>query len=147
MAHDPMAHDETCNCVSRRTVLKGAAAAAVGAAVITAAGPAEEAIAAVRKGTDLGPTTAVPVGGGIRVSAGGATLVVTQPKQGVFRAFNAKCTHEGCLVNRAVTNNTISCPCHGAQFDATSGAPTGGPARRPLTNVKVAVAKGRIVVA
>lgn len=60
-----------------------------------------------------------------------AKVVVTQPTAGVYKAFSAVCTHQGCLVG-AIQNKTIDCPCHGSQFSITDGSAVVGPATSPL---------------
>ena len=69
----------------------------------------------------------VPVGGGKVVGQS----VVAQPTEGSFTAFSSTCPHAGCAVWE-VTNGTIICPCHGSQFDASTGDVTGGPATAGL---------------
>ncbi|MBV2356590.1 Rieske (2Fe-2S) protein [Streptomyces sp. J2-1] len=81
------------------------------------------------KGTDLGATADIPVGGGKVFKD--EKVVVTQPAKGEFKAFSAVCTHQGCLVDK-VADGTIDCPCHGSRFSATDGAVEHGPATRPL---------------
>jgi len=46
------------------------------------------------------------------------------------RALNLTCTHAGCQV--AMFGSNFRCGCHGASFDATTGAVLGGPASRAL---------------
>jgi Rieske Fe-S protein len=82
-------------------------------------------------------------------------VIVARDGRG-FHALSAICTHACCLVSlcrvstcSTVTSNpgecaatdsvsvdenasTIACPCHGSSFRLIDGAPTGGPARRPL---------------
>ncbi|RFU83788.1 Rieske (2Fe-2S) protein [Streptomyces triticagri] len=65
-------------------------------------------------------------------------VVVTQPTAGQFRAFSAKCTHQGCAV-QDVSSGTINCPCHNSKFDASDGSVQGGPASRPLPAAKISV--------
>ena len=86
----------------------------------------------------------VPVGGGIVLAA--QDLVVTQPVAGTFKGFSATCTHQGCKVND-VAGGTINCPCHGSKFAVADGAPTAGPASRPLPEKAVAVQGSSVVLA
>ncbi|MEV4417083.1 Rieske (2Fe-2S) protein [Catellatospora sp. NPDC049609] len=84
----------------------------------------------------------VPVGGGVVLE--GERLVVTQPQQGVFKAFSAVCTHQGCVVS-SVANGVIECGCHGSRFRATDGSVAGGPANRPLREIRVKETAGKVV--
>lgn len=64
---------------------------------------------------------------------------------GSVKAFSAICTHEGCEVSYSKSNQLFVCPCHGAQFDATSGAAVRRPARTALKSYKVQVDNGNII--
>ncbi|HEY0698988.1 MAG TPA: Rieske (2Fe-2S) protein, partial [Micromonospora sp.] len=85
----------------------------------------------------------VPVGGGIVLAA--QDLVVTQPVAGTFKGYSATCTHQGCKVNE-VADGTINCPCHGSKFSVADGAPTAGPASKPLPEKPVAVQGASVVL-
>ncbi|MEU9235922.1 Rieske (2Fe-2S) protein [Streptomyces subrutilus] len=141
---------------ARRTVLTAGAAALAGGA-LTACGGGEDGTPANASASAPAPSasrpaasqepagadkaiakaTEVPVGGGKILKD--EKLVITQPTAGNFRCFSAVCTHQGCLVNK-VEDNTIVCPCHMSTFEATDGAPTKGPATRPLAEKKIKVA-------
>lgn len=84
---------------------------------------------------------AVPVGGGVILAEHG--VVVTQPAEGEFVAFDSTCTHRGCAV-RAVAAGTISCFCHGSRFRITDGSVAGGPAPAPLPRREITVRDGMI---
>lgn len=71
-------------------------------------------------------------------------LVVTRGSGAEVRCFSAVCTHQGCLV-ASVQSGRISCPCHGSEFDATTGAVLAGPAPSPLPAVPVSVVDGAVV--
>ncbi len=73
------------------------------------------------------PAADVPEGGGV-VTDG---VVVTQPSAKEYKAFDAECPHQGCSV-REVTSSAIVCPCHGSEFDPSSGEVTQGPAEEGL---------------
>jgi len=48
-------------------------------------------------------------------------------------AFDDACTHQGCsLAGGELAGTTVTCACHGAQFDVTNGAFLRGPAERPV---------------
>ena len=84
----------------------------------------------------LAATSAIPVGSGTVFS--GPKVVVTQPTAGEFKAFSAVCTHMGCIVSQ-VSNGTIDCPCHGSQYNMTTGAVVAGPAPSPLPAKQIKV--------
>ena len=52
---------------------------------------------------------------------------------GHLYAFDDTCTHQGCsLASGELDGTTVTCACHGSQFDVTSGAVLRGPAERPV---------------
>ena len=126
--------------LNRRAVLVGgglgtasAALLVTGCSVVTVrpgrpSGPAE-----------LGPSDAIPVGGGTVFAA--QQVVVTQPAPHQFRAFSAICTHAGCEVS-GVGGGTINCACHGSAFRITDGSVANGPARRPLPTKQISTDGG-----
>jgi Rieske Fe-S protein len=93
-------------------------------------------------GSALASTADVPQGGGIIT----ADYVITQPAAGEYKAFSKVCTHQGCDVNK-IEGGVISCPCHGSKFALDTGAPTTGPATKPLAETKVKVDGDSIVKA
>jgi Rieske Fe-S protein len=124
---------------SRADIKRGTAAQA--AARQKGTGPAPEQGGA---GRVLGPTSAVPVGGGKVYSA--QKVVVTQPTAGTFHGFSAICTHKGCTVS-SVSGGTINCPCHGSKFKITDGSVAHGPAQRPLPSRQVTAQGGQLRLA
>ena len=142
--------DSTCACWSRRDTLRAAGAAGVavvGAAGLAGCGSAQDAGQAVRSAasaaSDAIKAADVPVGGGRVFDA--LKVVVTQPTQGEYKAFSAVCTHQGCTV-AGVEGGRIVCPCHGSQFDISTGAVVQGPATQPLPEKKVTVGADGITV-
>jgi nitrite reductase/ring-hydroxylating ferredoxin subunit len=139
--------------VDRRTVLRaagaGTAVAAAGAVLAGCGAGGSGSAAPGTTGSAAGssatvPAAKVPVGSGVIVSDGGGVVVV-QPTAGVFKAFSASCPHQGCLVD-SIDSKTISCPCHGSQFDVATGALRHGPAQRGLTALTATVAGADVVV-
>ena len=122
--------------LSRRALLAsfGAGLAAIGFSTLG------ETAAYAAKTYTVCKTSAVKVGSGKVFTPAGSNraVLVTQPRKGVWRAFDARCTHEKVPVAGAA-NNVVVCNMHGAKFNADTGAATAGPARRSLTKFKVAV--------
>jgi Rieske Fe-S protein len=145
--------------VTRRTVLRGGSLAVVGgvfgwlwarnsaAAKRTAGvGAANDyAYSPHSRSDSSGPgrrlvaVDAVPAGGGVIVR--NARVVVTKDASGGIHGFSAVCTHQGCIVS-SVRRGRIECPCHGSQFDATTGKVLAGPAPAALNPVDVVVVGG-----
>lgn len=48
-----------------------------------------------------------------------------------LKAFSTQCTHAGCIISH-FEGDVLKCPCHGSEFDATTGKPLKGPAIKPL---------------
>jgi thiosulfate dehydrogenase [quinone] large subunit len=117
-------------------------AARAGGTTTTTAGPSV-------KGTVLGSASQVPVGGAatFRDPASGDPGLVIQQTQGKFVAFDAVCPHAGCTVGWSSAAGLIVCPCHGSEFDPSSGAVISPPAPRGLTPIPIAVdSQGQLVV-
>ncbi len=71
----------------------------------------------------------------------GGPAYLLQPKAGVFRAYSAVCTHQGCTVS--ADSSGFTCPCHGAVYDS-SGNVLSGPAPAPLQPINVVVVNGQV---
>ena len=89
----------------------------------------------------------IPVGSAKDVAAGqmrvfdvsGIKVCVTRLDNHLY-AFDDTCTHMGCsLATGKLDGTTVTCPCHGSQFDVTSGAVVRGPAKRPVRSRLVQV--------
>ena len=67
-------------------------------------------------------------------------VMVVRTSGGQFKAFSARCTHLGCIVQYVGDNPAphFECHCHGSRFDA-NGVNIAGPAPRPLDRLKVEV--------
>ncbi|AQU69783.1 Rieske (2Fe-2S) protein [Streptomyces niveus] len=133
--------------VARRTVVAAAGAVGLGAALVACGSddssdsvgqaPADDgANGGSGQGAVLARTADIPEGGGKVFEAEG--VVVTQPSAGQFKAFSSECTHSGCAVG-SIANGTITCPCHGSQFDASDGSVKKGPATKPLGAASITV--------
>jgi 3-phenylpropionate/trans-cinnamate dioxygenase ferredoxin subunit len=59
---------------------------------------------------------------------------------GTFHAFGNVCTHRQCpLAKGELEETTVTCPCHGSQFDVTTGAVLQGPAQDPVASYPIRV--------
>ena len=123
------------NHVTRRAMLSSLGAVLAGVGLV---GPAESALAAAKTYT-VGKTTDVKVGSARMYTVAGIPVLLTQPKKGVFKAFNGYCTHERVQIS-GLNGSNLVCGQHGATFNTTTGKVTGGPARSALANYKVTVA-------
>ena len=66
---------------------------------------------------------------------------------GAFYAFGDTCTHQGCSLAEGDLEGTIvTCPCHGSQFDVTTGKVLRGPAREPVRSYPVRLETGALRV-
>jgi 3-phenylpropionate/trans-cinnamate dioxygenase ferredoxin subunit len=73
------------------------------------------------------------VAGKMHVFAVAGTKVNVANAGGHLHAFDDICTHTGCsLATGKLNGTTVTCACHGSQFDVTSGAVLRGPAPRPV---------------
>ena len=110
----------------------------------TAPGPRDTKAAAkpgrVPAGTAIGPARDVPVGqaASFQDPSTGDPSIVIQPRSGTFLAFDAVCPHAGCTVGYDPSAKVIVCPCHGSQFNASTGAVEVGPAATGLTKITIA---------
>lgn len=75
----------------------------------------------------------------------GDPVVVVALAGGEIRAFGARCTHLGCIVQYSRTSEQLECPCHGGRY-AVDGRPVAGPPPSPLREYTVQVHGGDVVV-
>ena len=67
---------------------------------------------------------------------------------GRFFAVDELCTHEQCSLAEEGTleGTVVTCGCHGAQFDVTTGQVLAAPALEPLNVYSLRIQQGDIVV-
>jgi 3-phenylpropionate/trans-cinnamate dioxygenase ferredoxin subunit len=83
--------------------------------------------------TDVAP-------GQMRVFDVGGTKVNVANADGHLYAIDDTCTHMGCsLANGDLAGTTVTCACHGSQFDVISGAVLRGPAQQAVRSRAVQV--------
>ena len=104
----------------------------------------------IPSGTAIGPAADVPVGqaASFQDPATGDPSIVIQPHSGQFVAFDAVCPHAGCTVGYDPSAKVLFCPCHGSQFNATTGVVEVGPAATGLKRLAIAEgSNGQLYVA
>ncbi len=67
---------------------------------------------------------------------------------GRYFAFDDTCTHEQCSLAAEGTleGTVVTCGCHGAQFDVTTGAVLAPPAPEPVKAYRLLVDQGNLVI-
>jgi thiosulfate dehydrogenase [quinone] large subunit len=72
-------------------------------------------------------------------ASGDPVLVIKLPSGSVV-AYDALCTHAGCIVEYDAGSVMVICPCHGAQFDPAHNARVlAGPTDQPLAAIPIRV--------
>ena len=78
--------------------------------------------------------------GEMRVFDVAGTKVNVASVDGQLHAFDDTCTHRACSLGKGTLDGTtVTCPCHGSQFDVPSGAVVRGPARLAVRSRLVTV--------
>lgn len=116
--------------------------AASGSASANSPAASASSSAAVPDGVKV-PKSQIPEGSGIVLD--NADYVVTQPSQGVYKAFTKRCTHQGNPLG-SVEGTNIICPFHGSKFSIVDGSVTAPPATESLEEFKVVEAGSDIVI-
>ena len=131
-------HDSTpSNPLLSRRGLLGAFA---GVAVAIGFGSFGESAMAAAKTYTACKTTDIKVGSAkiVTIPKTSIKVAITQPKKGVFKAFQPICTHQGAQIT-GLSGSNLVCRQHGATFSIATGAATGGPTRKALKSYKVTV--------
>jgi nitrite reductase/ring-hydroxylating ferredoxin subunit len=77
---------------------------------------------------------------------GGEHIAVARIADSLY-GFGDTCTHAGCSLAAGRLEDTIvTCPCHGSQFDVTTGDVVRGPAQRPVRSYAVRVENGALQI-
>ncbi|MEU9353044.1 Rieske (2Fe-2S) protein [Streptomyces griseoloalbus] len=128
---------------SRRTVLRGVALTPVaGLGLAACGGPADTTSAPLTEPVELGPESEVTEDGAKLYRA--PNVVVSRSEDGALKAYSSLCTHAGCPINK-LEGTKLICPCHGSEFDATTGKVLREPAVAPLKPLTVEVKNGTMV--
>lgn len=145
-----MGDDDQDDAISQRRDFLGVAITSTAAALGVMAGyPVARFL---RPSDDAGPRTVVigdvekfPRGTSRTVLLGERPALVVRLEDGSFRAYEALCSHLGCVVGYSQKNKRIECGCHGGVY-SLEGQNVSGPPPRPLRPLAVEVAGGVITV-
>ncbi|MDQ3986737.1 MAG: non-heme iron oxygenase ferredoxin subunit [Actinomycetota bacterium] len=89
--------------------------------------------------TTVGPVDAAGEGDLKAFEIEGVKVAVANV-DGTLHAFGNVCTHRQCpLAKGDLEGTTVTCPCHGSQFDVTTGAVLSGPAEDPVPSYPVRI--------
>ena len=81
-----------------------------------------------------------------QITVGGLNVAVAHVG-GAFYVLGDVCTHRGCPLSMGeLEDTTVTCPCHGSQFDVTTGAVLKGPASKPVGTYTATVDGGSLQV-
>lgn len=135
-------------CASRRQLLRGAGAVSLvgaSAGLVSACGGSSSASSAstAPDGAVVVPASDTAVGASTYYAD--ARVIVSQPEEGTFVAFDSACPHQGCNVSDT-EGGELLCPCHGSRFDPATGDVVHGPATTGLTALDVTVEGGDLMV-
>lgn len=82
--------------------------------------------------TGVGKSQQVGEGAMAAFEVGGQRVAVANV-EGSFHAFGDICSHQQCsLSDGELDGKTVTCPCHGSQFDVTTGEVLNPPATEPV---------------
>jgi 3-phenylpropionate/trans-cinnamate dioxygenase ferredoxin subunit len=96
--------------------------------------------------TPVGRVDDVPEGEMRGYQVGGEDVAVANVG-GILHAFNDICTHMQCLLSEGdLDGTTVTCACHGSQFDVTSGDVLNGPATEPVSSYEVQTEGGDLKI-
>jgi len=78
-------------------------------------------------------TNEIPVGGVKAIDVRGSRIAVANVG-GTFYAFDDACTHEQCSLAEEgdLVDTTLTCTCHGSEFDVRTGKVLAPPATLPV---------------
>jgi nitrite reductase/ring-hydroxylating ferredoxin subunit len=97
-----------------------------------------------QESTSIGRADEIPEGEMQSFQIGGEDVAVANV-DGKFHAFGNVCTHKQCQLSEGdLEGTTVTCPCHGSQFDVTTGDVLNGPATLPVDSYEVTEEGGEL---
>jgi cytochrome b6-f complex iron-sulfur subunit len=146
-----------CTDCSRRAVLRGIGAAAVGALLLDAGCSSSGSSQGTAKTTTCGAGQCIDladpanqalaaVGGALLLDTETDTVMVIRLSDTQVAAVSAICTHAGCGLEYNASQQQLDCGCHGSQFSTTGGV-LRGPANRAVKAYTATLASNVITIA
>lgn len=89
------------------------------------------------------PIAQIPLEGSMKLEYQGSPVILIHTEEG-FSAFNATCTHLGCLVKWVPKEKIFFCPCHAGKYDRR-GNVIAGPPPEPLHMIHIKVREDSII--
>lgn len=98
------------------------------------------------KYTDVAPLEDLPDGKMKHFEVAGNDIIVISHEDGIH-AVGGTCSHAGCpLWQGKLENHTLTCQCHGSQFDITDGSIIHGPATAPIPSYETRKYDGKLQI-
>lgn len=85
---------------------------------------------------DVDSMNEIPAGEGAIVSSGLKKMAVYRDENNELHAYNATCTHLGCVVQWNNDEKSFDCPCHGSRY-SKEGKVMNGPAKKDLEEIEI----------
>jgi cytochrome b6-f complex iron-sulfur subunit len=105
---------------------------------------ANKGVGLAKDGTVEVRADAIPAGASMIVPLGVTPVIVVHLGKG-FKAFNATCTHLGCLVKWDSESNKFICPCHEGSYNS-DGQVIAGPPPMPLKKCNITMVEDKIKI-
>jgi nitrite reductase/ring-hydroxylating ferredoxin subunit len=88
----------------------------------------------------------IPPGGLVVADVRGTKIAVAKVG-GTYYAFDDSCTHQQCsLADGDLAGTTVTCMCHGAEFDVRTGEVLAPPAPSPVRVYRIRVEAGELQI-
>ena len=100
----------------------------------------------ISKSVTIAKTRAIKPGELAAFDVEGVRIAIAN-SDGRFFAIDDTCTHEQCSLAEGTLDGTVvTCPCHGAQFDVTTGEVLAPPAPEPVKAYRLRVDQDDLVL-
>ncbi len=98
------------------------------------------------KFTDVGAVADLQEGKMVKVEFENRPIVLLKDEDGIH-VFEGTCPHYGCgLWEGKLDGHIVTCPCHGSQFDVSTGDLIHGPATSPVPSYETRQSNSRLLI-